>query len=464
MKETASVRIQSLDVLRALTMALMIFVNDIPGLGDSIPHWLHHAAYDEDMLGLSDIVFPLFLFCVGVSVPFALQRRLNRGESRTLCLGHVVERTIALLVMGLFASNSFNLTGTALGLPPQLLKILSVVAFFLIWNHYPQDGGKKHRLYAALVTVGWIVLGVLALLYVREPGEQDWIVNWGWLRFSMPGEGRYVFQFVAVLLMCVFLLLCRSWHSDGRSGGWVRFFTVVLLYLFLFKGPDAAGYVGLRPGWWQILGLIGWTYLLTSSVYLWIGPSVRRNLVAAGIALLVAALSVSGLLGPVKNYIPGNGAFHAFAFAGVVAGLWLQQYGQRSDFGALAKRLLAAAAVAFVGGWIAHRFWIISKLQETPSWVLYCLSIAFLCLLALHYVTDVRGKSAWFAAVRPAGVATLTCYLLPGIWYAMVSWLGIKYPAWATVGFGGIIRAVLFTVLIIAITAGLGKLKIRLKI
>ena len=79
-----------MDVLRALTMALMIFVNDIPGLGDSIPHWLHHAAYDEDMLGLSDIVFPLFLFCVGLSIPFAFQKRLERGQTRIACFGHVV--------------------------------------------------------------------------------------------------------------------------------------------------------------------------------------------------------------------------------------------------------------------------------------------------------------------------------------------------------------------------------------
>ena len=47
----------AVDVFRALTMFLMLFVNDIPGL-KNVPHWLMHAAADEDMLGFSDTIFP----------------------------------------------------------------------------------------------------------------------------------------------------------------------------------------------------------------------------------------------------------------------------------------------------------------------------------------------------------------------------------------------------------------------
>ena len=73
-------RIASIDVMRALTMLLMLFVNDIPGL-DGVPHWMFHAAYDEDMLGFSDVIFPAFLFCVGMSIPLAVNHRLQRGDS-----------------------------------------------------------------------------------------------------------------------------------------------------------------------------------------------------------------------------------------------------------------------------------------------------------------------------------------------------------------------------------------------
>ena len=48
-------RIATIDVFRAITMFLMLFVNDIPGV-KQIPHWLLHAKADEDMLGFSDII------------------------------------------------------------------------------------------------------------------------------------------------------------------------------------------------------------------------------------------------------------------------------------------------------------------------------------------------------------------------------------------------------------------------
>ncbi len=105
MKPTKTTRVASIDALRALTMMLMLFVNDIPSL-KGVPHWLFHAAADEDMLGFSDTIFPAFLFCVGMSVPFAIDNRLKRGASQFSVLGHVLWRSLALIVMGLFILNS----------------------------------------------------------------------------------------------------------------------------------------------------------------------------------------------------------------------------------------------------------------------------------------------------------------------------------------------------------------------
>ncbi|MBO7279014.1 MAG: DUF5009 domain-containing protein [Bacteroidales bacterium] len=458
-------RVQSLDILRALIMVLMIFVNDIPGLGETIPHWLHHAAYDEDMLGLSDIVFPGFLFCVGLSIPFALRQRLDRGEGRAACLYHIVERSLALLIMGLFASNSFGMTAESMGLPSHLLKILSVVAFFLIWNKYPRATPKQEKLYNQLKVLGWTILGMLALLYIRKPGADDLVVRTSWMSFSMPAAVKYYIQFTIILLMVAYLLVFRSWKwAYQRYERWIRIAAVLLLYLFLFKGADKQGWVGLRPGWWQILGLIGWTYFYTASLFLLTRFRLVPNLLLALGSLVLAMLSSEGCLGGFQHVIPGNGSFHTLTFAGVVAGLWLQQHGTVADFGKLAKRLGLAAVLCAVGGWFTHRFWIISKLQETAPWVLYCLAISFAALLLLHYCADIRGKAHWFHWVKPAGTATLTCYMLPSVVYALIAWVGMKYPAWACEGLGGIFRSILFAAVIVAFTAALGKLKIQLKI
>ena len=48
-------RIESIDVFRALIVLLMIFVNDLWSISE-VPHWMGHADFDEDFLGLSDIV------------------------------------------------------------------------------------------------------------------------------------------------------------------------------------------------------------------------------------------------------------------------------------------------------------------------------------------------------------------------------------------------------------------------
>ena len=61
-------RIASIDVFRALTMFLMVFVNDLwTDIG--IPAWLEHAPANADAMGFSDIIFPSFLL-VGLSLPF----------------------------------------------------------------------------------------------------------------------------------------------------------------------------------------------------------------------------------------------------------------------------------------------------------------------------------------------------------------------------------------------------------
>ena len=70
----------TIDLLRALTMATMLVVNDFWSVS-GIPHWMQHAKWGEDMLGFSDIVFPSFLFCVGLSIPYAITAMRRKGRS-----------------------------------------------------------------------------------------------------------------------------------------------------------------------------------------------------------------------------------------------------------------------------------------------------------------------------------------------------------------------------------------------
>lgn len=97
----------SLDVFRGITIALMILVNN-PG-GASYYSFLQHANWNG--WTLADLVFPFFIFIVGVAVPFAFANKLDQGTSKRRLLARVARRTIILFALGLLINGfpTFNL-------------------------------------------------------------------------------------------------------------------------------------------------------------------------------------------------------------------------------------------------------------------------------------------------------------------------------------------------------------------
>lgn len=89
-------RILSVDILRGLTIALMILVND-PGDGRHTYAQLEHAQWSG--LTLTDLVFPTFLFLVGASIIFSLANRVARGESRAPLARNIVRRALTILLI-----------------------------------------------------------------------------------------------------------------------------------------------------------------------------------------------------------------------------------------------------------------------------------------------------------------------------------------------------------------------------
>ena len=89
----APTRVLSIDVLRGLTIALMILVND-PGDWAHTYSQLDHAKWNG--FTLTDFVFPNFLFLVGASIIFSLQSRIARGASGIL--DKATKRTLALRI------------------------------------------------------------------------------------------------------------------------------------------------------------------------------------------------------------------------------------------------------------------------------------------------------------------------------------------------------------------------------
>jgi heparan-alpha-glucosaminide N-acetyltransferase len=174
-------RIASVDALRGLTILLMIFVND---LGEAAPSWMHHIQPPRaDGMTLADVVFPAFLFIVGVSIPLAFERARRDGKTLWVQLGHILVRTASLLFMGVIVFNSED--GHTLHQP--LWTVLAFVALILAWCDVPRERTRRRTVWQVVKGVGIAGLLVLLALYRREPtaaqipflGQRE---NWFWLQ------------------------------------------------------------------------------------------------------------------------------------------------------------------------------------------------------------------------------------------------------------------------------------------
>ena len=201
-------RITSIDILRALTMVLMIFVNDLWSL-KNIPGWLEHVEPGVDGIGLADVVFPAFLFIVGLSLPFAIENRRKKGDSEGQLVMHVIARTIALLTMGVFLVNGETINAAAMGIPKYLWYPLSCLSFILIWNVYPKTA-KRSLVYGAKA-IGIITLVILAILYRGgEDGTERFAPHW-WGILGLIGWAYLASGLITVFSKNNFYIILTAW-------------------------------------------------------------------------------------------------------------------------------------------------------------------------------------------------------------------------------------------------------------
>ncbi|XP_068141467.1 heparan-alpha-glucosaminide N-acetyltransferase [Drosophila tropicalis] len=100
-KATQRKRLRSLDTFRGLAIVLMIFVNSGGGGYDSIDH----VAWNG--LHLADLVFPCFLWIMGVCIPLSIKSQLGRGSSKIQICGRIIWRSFKLFAIGV-CLNSIN--------------------------------------------------------------------------------------------------------------------------------------------------------------------------------------------------------------------------------------------------------------------------------------------------------------------------------------------------------------------
>jgi predicted acyltransferase len=154
-------RLLSLDVLRGITIAFMIMVNNNGGSGSW--HFMNHAEWNG--MTPTDLVFPTFIFVVGISIVFAFDARLAKGATRATLALHTVKRAAILFLLGII-TNSFPLFRLEhiriYGVLQRIAICYLVVGLFYLWDR---------RVWTKVAALVALLVGYWALLrLVPVPG------------------------------------------------------------------------------------------------------------------------------------------------------------------------------------------------------------------------------------------------------------------------------------------------------
>jgi predicted acyltransferase len=282
--QSAPMRAHAVDALRGLAFLAVVLGGAKPyGV---LPAWVYHAQepppthiLDPSVAGLTfpDLVFPTFLFTMGVAIPLALTRRMERGSSLLSILHKgVIVRFSMLMFLALFRqhfdSGAYDSFSPLMHQPVQYawtLGLLGFVALFGVFTRWPAEWstGLKRSLRAAgwilaglmfafsrfpdgthlrphqlddilvinaycvaLATIAWLAtrrnllgrIGIVAFLVAihMNDGQDGWLNNiYGW----QPFEGGYDFAFLQYLCVTIpgtivgdlVLAWSRAPHSDG---------------------------------------------------------------------------------------------------------------------------------------------------------------------------------------------------------------------------------------------------------
>lgn len=373
MSATASVkesRIASIDTLRGLTIFTMIFVNDVAGVVGA-PAWMqHYYPYDADGMTFVDVVFPVFLFIVGMALPFSVGRRLDRGDSIFSTWSHVLRRTIALLIIGIFMVNvGAGYDNDASLMHQSLWAFLMFLAVLFVWNSPPEEPGRARTTVLALRCIGIAMLVFLALVFKSKDvdgGITEMRTYW-WGILGLIG--------LAFFVATCFFMAFR--HSLAAMGGIVA----ALYCVFL------ADKVGTFNGIWL------------------------RQYIDFGAQL---------------------GSHSAIVLSGAMLGVVLSPKSPVSDHRGRILWAAGFAVVMAVAAWLLHQLkdlhpmFIVNKNAATVPWCLYCSAITVAVWIVIYLLMDVIGWRKWAVLFEPGGANPLFAYILHPLFihgFVVLGWI-----------------------------------------
>ncbi len=378
-------RLVSLDVFRGITIAGMILVNN-PGSWDYVYGPLEHAAWNG--WTPTDLIFPFFLFIVGVAMAFSFRKRLEQGGNSSLMFAQVVRRTIVLFLLGLFLAGfpdqhlinqmrsgevlpSYFFGGLSLFrlTAPYIFVIAGLAFLYADWPLFQFGaslGTQIRKSLAAALFVGAIVFFCVDFAYFQET------------QLRIPG----VLQRIA---LCYFFASLIIMHTNLKY--WIGAIIAILILYWVIV-------TGLSPRWGFETGVNGPNGLLQE----WIDMRVF------GVHVYKEHPDPEGLLSTLPAIVS--------VLIGVVTGRWMQSSRERTD---KVIGLFVAANILLVLGLWANMDFPINKKIWTSSYVLATAGVALNFLAICYWLIDIRGYRKWSWPFVVFGSNAIVVYVAAGV-------------------------------------------------
>ena len=366
-------RLVALDVLRGITIAFMIMVNNNGGAGSW--HFMNHAQWNG--LTPTDLVFPTFVLVVGASIAFAFEARLKRGATRTQLAWHTVKRAVILFLLGIVVNSFpfFELVHMRFyGVLQRIAVCYLVVGLFYLWDR--RVGTKVAALAVALVGY-WVLLRWVPVPGAGMPGRD----------FPFMDQTQNMVSWLDRLLLKGHLYLPWTTHDVRDPEG-------------LLSDLPAIGtaLIGLLTGLWlrgqsavktKAAGLAAAAVGCLGCGYLWsLWFPLNKNMWTSSYVLVAAGYSLSLLtvvfwLVEVKGWrkswtwpwlVFGSNAIVAYMFSellpGVIGSIAIPVDGKHESL----QVFLAAPIYALIAnpGWAAFAYAVTyTAVCFVPVWMLY---------------------------------------------------------------------------------------------
>ena len=237
-------RIVTVDILRGITIFAMILCANI-GYYSDLPAWMFHGqtppptyAFNPDVPGITwvDLVFPFFLFTMGAAFPLAMRKRLENGVSRWSVTGSLFRRWVTLTIFAIVLGNAYTIEGSA---RPEVVKgIFKVVLWGVMFMSLVRlKDEKKCRL---INNAGLFLLIAMAVIGVDYLG----------LKLS-----RWNSDIIIMILanVAIFGGLIWMFTKDNLRLRWL-----VLLFIIAIKALSS--YTPKVLAWVPSFGSIGWFF------------------------------------------------------------------------------------------------------------------------------------------------------------------------------------------------------------